>query len=209
MVIGPVLVRKASGFTGWIQQPETLVLLAITMRSARAGMPLLCSGANLLFSREAYREVNGYTAHLHRSSGDDVLLLQALRDKRDQGIVAVDDPMACVYTSAADTWVEWYAQRRRWISKTGHVNRPLPALLSLLLLVQLFLPLALLGIYWPVAVLIPFAEYFFVWTYAKRYGRAFYIGDWFFFRFIYPVAVLLLFLSAPFIKPCWKGRRVT
>ncbi len=208
LLIGPVLVRRESGFIAWLQEQEAMVLLAITRYTALKKQAILCSGANLLFSRVAFKEAGGYQAHIEKSSGDDVLLLRTFFAIGSGGITFVDEPNACVFTRPVRTWRQWFGQRFRWAGKTAHLHSPLRKLISAWLVVQLFLPWILIFVFWPLAVLIPFFEYPWLLKVAIRYRRRFFIGDWFFFRFIYPLPVLLLFLLMPFAKPKWKGRMV-
>ena len=208
MLIGPVLVLPERGLISWLQQYEALVLLWITRFTVLRRIPMLCSGANLMFSRGAFFTAGGYQSHLHRASGDDVYLLKSFLENGHTGIHWADDPEACVYTAPVKTWHEWYRQRLRWAGKSGHIMERRRLLLSTALLLQLFMPWLLLALYWPLAVLLPFAEYAMMLKIAIRFRRNFYIGDWFFFRWVYPLAVLTLPLLALFIKNKWKGRPV-
>jgi poly-beta-1,6-N-acetyl-D-glucosamine synthase len=208
MLIGPVLLVPGKGFQAWLQVQENMALLFLTRQTARKGLPFLCNGANLLVSRKAFQAANAYSEHAHRSSGDDVLLLRSLLREGNSGIAFADQPEACVFTHPVSTWSAWFNQRLRWAGKTGHFREPRRMVLSCWLLIQLFLPLILLPVYWPIAVLIPFVEYPFLLKTAAHFKRSFYIGDWFFFRLIYPLFVIALIPASLFLKTTWKGRPV-
>mgnify|MGYP001371903521 CR=1 FL=1 len=206
MLIGPVLMQNSPGFLAWLQGTESVVLLWVSRFTVRNGFPMLCSGANLLFSRTEFYAVGAYREHQHRSSGDDVLLLSSFLKKGIKGIAFVDSPEACVISYPVKGWEMWFSQRLRWIGKTGHIRAPSQMAFSLILLLQLFLPWLILPVFWPLAVLIPFLEYPIFLKTAFRYRRNFFIGDWFFFRYLYPIAVLALLPAGFLIRKTWKER---
>lgn len=207
MLIGPVMVHRGKGFPGMLQHVEGLVLLFVTRSAVRMGRPLLCSGANLLFSREGFVAAGGYASHLHRSSGDDVLLMRSFLERNRNAVRFADAPQACIYTQPVKTWRSWFDQRLRWISKAGHVGG-LALYFSLFLIMELFLPLILLYPIWLISLLIVLTEYLILYKTISRYNASVSFWDWLIFRFLYPMYCLLLSIMALFRRPVWKDRKV-
>jgi glycosyltransferase involved in cell wall biosynthesis len=75
------------------------------------------SGANLLFSRKKYLELNTLKSHDFLSSGDDHFLLRDFQNA-DLNIKVTNEPTIAVQTKSAENWGEYFNQRIRWFSKT-------------------------------------------------------------------------------------------
>ncbi len=119
MFIGPVRLAPFKGLFGWFQALEFLSLTGVTAGAAAAGMPLLCSGANLAFRKAVFDEIGGYSSHLKYASGDDVFLLQSFRKRAGIKIDYVKDRRAVVDTLPAPGLKAFFRQRARWVSKSG------------------------------------------------------------------------------------------
>jgi glycosyltransferase involved in cell wall biosynthesis len=209
LIIGPLLNEKSFNFITSVQETESIVLLHIAKLSTQLKSPIICWGANLLFTRKAFEAISGYDSHIKKSSGDDVLLLHAIFKKFPDNIFFNHDYEALVTTRSEKDWKSYFIQRMRWASKSAHLKSLKGFLLTLTLLGLLFLPYFLLMKLWFVAVLIPFIEYYFLLKTAHFYRRNFYIGEWFFFRWVYPALVLIIaFLTILPIKINWKGREI-
>lgn len=115
MVVLPVRTMAGEGLLGLMQQEEQWALQAATAGSALDGGPLLANGANLAFSREAFKLVGGYRND-RRASGDDVFLLASML-KAGVPVGYLMDPEAAVEVRPEPTWSAWWAQRLRWAGK--------------------------------------------------------------------------------------------
>jgi len=209
LVIGPLLNEKSFNFITSLQEIESIVLLHIAKLSVHFKSPIICWGANLLFTRKAFDAVNGYESHIKKSSGDDVLLMNSIIQKFPNSIVFNHDFEALVTTKSETNWKLYFKQRIRWASKSAHLRSLRGFLLTSTLLALLFLPYVILMKLWFVAFLIPFVEYYFLLKMAHFYRRNFYIGEWFFFRLAYPTLVFtIVALSILPIKIKWKGREI-
>lgn len=101
-----------------LQVIEYAALQSLTVRTARQGRPILCSGANMLVRREVWLEAE---PHLHSEipSGDDMFLLEYC--KRTGKRIGVCDAPAFVATiHAQPTLRDLMRQRRRWAGKAPH-----------------------------------------------------------------------------------------
>lgn len=201
MLVGPVWVDNSTHFLGRIAHYESLCLWGITQSAIRWNFPLICSGANLMFRKSEWAAVGGYASHENIASGDDVLLMRDFLKKSDSGIESCDNPEALVITAAPTSWNNWFIQKKRWASKTGHLQAWPQRFQSLFILIWLISPL-LLPFYNVWSLIILFAVEL-VWAQNElyRYRREFSIFNYLTFRFTYPVLLLWI----PFVKKRnWK-----
>lgn len=125
-----------------LQVIEYTALQNLTIRMARRGKAILCSGANLMVRRDVWLQAE---PHLHPEipSGDDVFLLEYCK-RSGRRIAACDaDPMTAVVT-AQPTLRTLLRQRMRWAGKapwyTDHDIRLYGALVTLAIVLQLLCP---------------------------------------------------------------------
>ncbi len=81
MIICPVELKGGRGFFQRFQELEFLSLQGVTAGTAAAGNPVMCNGANLSFSKEAYQKYSG-NLHDEKVSGDDVFLLHNIKQEK-------------------------------------------------------------------------------------------------------------------------------
>lgn len=86
MYILPLQMAKPLAVKGWarllcaLQETEYVALQSLTIKSAEAGHPVLCSGANLIAKRDLW--LNSYEdLQLKVPSGDDMFLLESFKRK--------------------------------------------------------------------------------------------------------------------------------
>ena len=99
-----------------LQQIEYAALQELTIRFARRGHPILCSGANMIVNREAWLASWPYLHH-NIPSGDDMFLLESFK-RRGRSITALDYYEATV--TALPTVRDLFRQRMRWAGKAPH-----------------------------------------------------------------------------------------
>lgn len=102
----------------YYQWMENRALMAVGQGSYHLGYPLMCNGANLMFEKEIWKEVGGYTENEKIQGGDDVFLLQEIWLK-DRSLISLC-PDAIVYTSSRPNFSSFMRQRRRWANKGLH-----------------------------------------------------------------------------------------
>lgn len=126
-VSGPVVFENQSGFFGKLQELEFLSLIVSGAGAIGAGFPLMCNGANLGFSMEAFRQLEENAMQMHLASGDDVFLMLAMQKKYGSDkITFARCPDAIVKTLPETTFKGFIRQRLRWTSKsTAYRNIPL------------------------------------------------------------------------------------
>jgi len=140
MIIGPVKLAESKGLLYIFQQAEWLGLQGLTAGLAEAGSPVMCNGANLGFRRDLF--LNNYNLLKEKiPSGDDMFLLHAARQDKNNRIIWLHNPEGSVVTPPAGSLTALLRQRARWISKAG-AYRDLPVIL---LSATVFLSVATLG----------------------------------------------------------------
>lgn len=203
MIICPVMLESGKGFFQKFQELEFLSLQGITAGSASMGDPLMCNGAGLAFSREAYSRHYG-ELHFELASGDDVFLLHGIK-KEDPGHVSwMEAPGAAVVTRLSGSLKSYIFQRARWISKTSYYSDRSAKTLALVTLITALIQLVLLiGGLFSYPLLLIFAAWFILKSIpdflilrntCARYNRK-ELLKWFIpSQFIYPFYVLVIFI---------------
>ncbi len=115
LLIGPVNTSAPISFLGKLQQLEFVTLVASGAGAAGAGMPVMCNGANLAFTKKAWLE-SQTDLHEEQISGDDVFLLLSIKKRRGT-IRFLKSEKAMVTTLAAGSLKSFVRQRMRWTSK--------------------------------------------------------------------------------------------
>jgi len=129
-----------------LQVIEYTALQALTIRTAKRGEAILCSGANLIVRRDVWL---GAEPHLHPEipSGDDMFLLEYC--KRTRRRIAVSEAENLTATvSAQPTLRALFRQRMRWAGKAPHYTDPdirhYGELVTIALVLQILCPLFVL-----------------------------------------------------------------
>ena len=129
-----------------LQIAEYAAIQELTMRTAKAGHAVMCSGANLIVRREAWFACEA-DLHPEIPSGDDMFLLEAMK-KRGYKITVIDEPDFTAVVHPAPTWRAFFRQRMRWAGKAPKYTDPdilrCGALIVAANLLQLLCPLILL-----------------------------------------------------------------
>ena len=134
------------GVGSLLQIAEYAAIQELTMRTAKSGHAVMCSGANLIVRREAWLACES-DLHPEFPSGDDMFLLEALQ-KRGYTISVIDEPDFTAVVRPQTTWRAFFRQRMRWAGKAPKYTDPdilrCGALIVAANLLQLLCPLILL-----------------------------------------------------------------
>lgn len=118
MMLAPVRMNPGNSLFGSLQSLEFASLVAASAGSASAGFPLLANGANLAFEKEAFLQAGGYSSNKRYPSGDDIFLLQSIRQQfGSKAVHYIKSRDALVSTPALIGFNEFMNQRLRWVSK--------------------------------------------------------------------------------------------
>ena len=102
----------------FIQKYEYFDVFAIFAAAAGAlgiGKPFSCSGQNLAYRKSAFDEVGGFSSIANLISGDDVNLMQLMRNAGKKTAFAIN-AHSFVYTKPIDSIESFFNQRSRWAS---------------------------------------------------------------------------------------------
>ena len=105
-----------------LQIAEYAAIQELTMRTAKAGRAVMCSGANLIVRREAWLECEP-DLHPEIPSGDDMFLLEAMK-RRGKKITVIDEPDYTAVVRPVTTWRAFFRQRMRWAGKAPKYTDP-------------------------------------------------------------------------------------
>lgn len=129
-----------------LQMVEYKAIQELTIRTAKRGRAVMCSGANLIVRREVWLVCE---AELHPEipSGDDMFLLEAVK-RRGYTISVIDDPAYTAVVRPLTSWRAFFRQRIRWAGKAPHyTDRDIircGAIITFVNLLQLICPLVIL-----------------------------------------------------------------
>lgn len=195
---------------------EIDVVLANAVNTGIAGLkrPIMASGANLLYKREVFNEVDDLDSHGHMASGDDTYLLRDFRN--DNKDVRVVSGLECaVYTETPRSFLEFIDQRLRWLGKMTDIKDRLGtfvALFQLILSLTFFGLMAVTLVYcdWNLFGIVLFgkiaADLILFLPFFTRMRR---LRTWALipvYELLFPIYSLLLLILMFTYKPKWKGR---
>ncbi len=124
LITGPVLIRPARNPLAWFQQLDVINMLGITGATIRNNFPTMCNGANLMYSKKVFHDVEGFKGNHEVPTGDDIFLMHKINERYPGSIGFVKNFDACVFTKAEKGLRGFIAQRIRWISKSRRFSEP-------------------------------------------------------------------------------------
>jgi biofilm PGA synthesis N-glycosyltransferase PgaC len=143
MIIAPVQLENKPGFAGRFMELEFLSLQGITAGTAIAGSPVMCNGANLAFTKEAYLRHSG-NLHNELQSGDDIFFLHSLKKEKKSKIEWLNSADGIVTTKQSASLGSYINQRARWISKAKAYDDRFTKLVSIVTFVTILINVSLL-----------------------------------------------------------------
>jgi cellulose synthase/poly-beta-1,6-N-acetylglucosamine synthase-like glycosyltransferase len=171
ILAAPVKIVTDGSALSVFQALDFISLQGITGAGVCKNLYPMCNGANLAYSRAAFKAVDGFKGIDHIASGDDMLLMGKMQAQFPGKAGYLKDPKAIVSTGAANSLRSFLYQRIRWASKISHYRRPatfitlaLVYALNVCLLLLFFLSFYYGAWRWLVLFLVLkiFAEFFFV-----------------------------------------------
>jgi cellulose synthase/poly-beta-1,6-N-acetylglucosamine synthase-like glycosyltransferase len=199
------------------QSLDFITLQGITAASVTANFHAMCNGANLAYTKQAFKSVNGFEGIDKIASGDDMLLMHKIARKDPMQVFYLKSSEAIVSTAPMKTWRELFMQRKRWASKTLVYNdyRIIAVLVFILLLNTLFPVLLIAALinksYWIYCLFFLAGktgiEWPFVSSVAKFYGEQKLMRYFFLFQPLHAFYTVFVGLLSQFGNYEWKGRR--
>jgi len=150
LISGPVFSKSTATLWSKLVALEHMSLSGTGIASFLIGDPMLCSAANLSYSKKFYLEVAEKLLQIPSPSGDDVFLM--IEAKKHKGKMSVlTSPNYVVETEPAQGPVHFFKQRIRWGAKSRYYTDPgLKSLALLVFLVNFLLSAGLVSaIFYP------------------------------------------------------------
>lgn len=136
LVAAPVMFFYAKKFLTLFQVLDFMSLQGITAAAVGAGSHAMCNGANLAYLKSAFYEVDQFKGIDHIASGDDMLLMQKIKQKFPGKLGYLFHENSIIHTEAMPNWISFLNQRIRWASKADSYQDK--RIFMVLLLVYLF-----------------------------------------------------------------------
>lgn len=219
MLVMPIDFETEKGLLTAFQITENMALAGITAGFIGINKPMLCNGANLAFDKNAFMAANGYQSHLSISSGEDVLLLEDLKNKfTSQSIHYGFYRELIAKTISEKTMASLFNQRVRWAYKSKYNPNSLNILMGLIVMLANLLLIALVFTYFQKPILtnyfVTFVTAKFVFDFSLMLLTADFLGrikyiKWFLpFQCLYGVYSIVVGFSSLFYKPKWKNKNL-
>jgi len=218
LLIMPVDFEEQSNTLTWFQITENIALTAISAGFSGINKPFMCNGANLAFTKHAFDRVNGYSSHLHISSGDDVFLLEDLKKIDVKAIHYSWQKELVVKTKAVQVFGEFLSQRLRWANKAKNnsnlINLTFGFIVVSANLIFLALTVAMLKNqpitpYLSIFVITKLIfDFLLLFLSSKFLGKVKYLLLLFPFETVYWLYALIVGFGSLFFKPTWKGIKI-
>ena len=216
MVCAPVIYKSNSSFLQTFQQLDGLSLQAATMGSFGLNKPILCNGANLGYRKNAFEQVDGFSGNDHIASGDDIFLMEKMKNSFPGRVKFLKSANAIVSTIPQMLWKDLINQRVRWASKTSKQKNlhsiSLGGLVFLVNICFLFLPIAIIidfqnyVIYGFLIILKILIDYIVVRQVAKFFEQDVSIFKFAILSVVYGTLIFLVVFRSICGEYSWKGR---
>jgi glycosyltransferase involved in cell wall biosynthesis len=110
--------KISNSFLNKIIRFETMLTAVQYFSWAKAGKPFMGVGRNLAYKREEFFNVNGFIEHMKIRSGDDDLFINQAATGKNTTICYTQESFT--YSEPKLTFKDWFTQKRRHVSTSGH-----------------------------------------------------------------------------------------
>jgi len=119
MIVAPVAFFQKDKLLSFnnLQALEFLSLIISGAGAIGLHKPIMCNGANLIFEKKVYEQLNDPFSNKY-ASGDDMLFMLKIKKLYPKKILFLKSQKAIVYTYAQKTLKSFVNQRIRWTSKS-------------------------------------------------------------------------------------------
>ncbi len=216
LLAGPVLIDGKQNRKEQFQTWDGISLQALTIAGFGNKTPIVCNGANMAYSKNAFLQVAGYHGNTHIASGDDVFLLEKIHAQFPGQTAYIKSPHAIVKTDTEDTWRDIISQRIRWASKTSKQknwrNKLIGGIVFLSnlwliagLIFSIFLP-ELFKYYLVFVILKGLLDPIVLWTCSTFFKKRLSISYYLWSAFYYPWITIWVVFKSLTSGYQWKGR---
>lgn len=216
-ISSPVKFTEQNSFLFHFQNLNFISLIGSTVGSFGISKPIMCNGANLCYSKEAFFKINGFHGNSNIASGDDVFLLEKMNASFSGKVYYLKSKEAIVNTNAEKNVVNFYNQQVRWAGKStaykssfskivGFSVLLINAILIILLIASLFNP-----VYWNYLITIfglkLFIDFILIYKTAAFLNNTSSLKYFLTTSILYPFFVTFTGISSLFKSYQWKGRQ--
>jgi len=215
MLVMPVAIVEGQRFFQKLQSLEFISIAGVTGATAGWGHPIMCNGANLAFTKNAFAKVDGYAGNWQYASGDDMFLLhkikKAFRQKthflKSRDAIVKSNPLPGV-SSFFNQRIRWFSKNKAYKDKATIITGTIVGIFNILLT---FSPLCLLHggsefwyLAWVLKIVIDFPFLIIISSFFRKqkimwlYPLA---------SLLYPFYVFFTFVLGMSGRFSWKGRR--
>ncbi len=215
-IAGPVTFSQEKSLFEKMQTVEFASLTGSGAACLAAGLPNMCNGANIAYTRKVFQQVKGYAGDEHIASGDDEFLMHKIFELYPTEVRFLKSDQAIVYTSAKKSLKDFFYQRKRWSGKWKHYRfnniRYIAAFIfcvNLVLIVSLFLScFRILPVMASVLLFMikGLADYLFLHSILKFYKKKNPLSVFLLTSLIYPFYVIFFGFLSNYGGYQWKGR---
>lgn len=117
LIVAPVLIQKEKTLLNLFQDADFINSFMVHLAGIRSGLFYLGSGANLAYEKSVFLETDPYDNNQHIASGDDLFLIQKVKEKYSGKIYPLKAIEATVQTIGATSVKSFFSQRLRWAGK--------------------------------------------------------------------------------------------
>ncbi len=215
LIVGAVFFDSLSFFEK-LQSLEFVSLAASTAGAVGFGSPIMCNAANLAFRKSALQDIAKSLKYKYKS-GDDMFLLEDFK-RRKLKISYLKNLNSVVKTNALSSFSAFWAQRKRWASKSAGYSDGVTILFGLVVFfVNLIivigysiLPLTLEYLWLTGLILLikSIPDFLLIFLAAKFFRKLQLLWLFIPLQLIYPVYVILVGIFGQFSTTKWKGRKL-
>jgi len=117
LIVAPVLIQKEKTLLNLFQDADFINSFMVHLAGIRSGLFYLGSGANLAYEKSVFLETDPYANNQYIASGDDLFLIQKVKEKYSGKIYPLKAIEATVQTIGATSVRSFFSQRLRWAGK--------------------------------------------------------------------------------------------
>ncbi len=218
LISAPVKFSFKDTFFERAQALEFCGLIGIGAACLGQKLPTMCNGANLIYRKPVFYEVNGFQGIDKLASGDDEFLMHKIAAKYPNDVQFLKSIEAIVSTPALNNVGAFLQQRKRWASKSrSYANYKLKLLLGAVYLFYVLTLISLfLGFYnhhYFIILLIGLClkcvpEWIFLRLVSRFFGQEKLMKYYLPTLFLQTIYVVIIGIYGNFGKYNWKGRKV-
>lgn len=119
LITAPVLFYSKKNIFSSFLELDIISMMGITAADIKQGKPSMVNGANLLYAKNTFLELNAFEGNENVASGDDVFLMQKINEKYPGEIIFLKNKDAVAFTDSPNSFSEFTNQRIRWTSKSS------------------------------------------------------------------------------------------